>query len=919
MTEADSTDQASDQTPPRRRSTFTPPSQEAEVPLTLGETTPGSPPAQPQTPEAQPPVQPPVSASPQQPPVTPGPTPETAATQPPATQPPATQGFGGQPTGAPEAHNPPPVSPGVTSVPPAEAPAAAAAPTSEPVPQPDSGWDDSVLSPPERRSLSDQEIMQQMGGDGSNTGELIAALQEQMALRSREDEEFESWEVLIRQSYPEDEAEAIVLQGRARFEGVPVEQLAPPTPQPQPEPVVESAPVEPPAPPATVAPADAVVPAEPAAAKPAVPEVAPVVDEPTPELVEPPHVEAENVESEPIVLPRLGGQSDQTLESQPAVESQDAEANESELPATGSFERVLIDPDAATPPTDAWPLAGQLDAPSVESTPQAANEATEEPEADSGQATDWLEAQMRVEEVTVTQDESGTTVSYEAQEVVSIQEAIATKPAPKVPLENLTPQVSKPFGFDHVGVEPTPENTRTDRLLQLLWTWWALGTPVPMVMLGIWLVDTGLNVAQAALAALGGAALAAIPLVVGTLQGSRTGVPTLVSSRAAFGLAGNVFPAVVMVLVRVLVATLVVWAAAWFATGVLVESNYWNGEPALMQVILAAVFALIAAGIAIAGRGVITVSLWVAAGLGLFALLGMFLLGLEPLTTQALERTGGSGVQLVAGISVVMSVLMVFWAHFGGDVARFQRATGGAAGPSIAAVAAVIPAVGIIVWGALLGASGDELRQALLADVFDTLLVLAPIWYPIPAIAVGTLPLIAIAGLAIHSSGYALMSVAGAMPRYVAATVSGAVAALGVIGLVVFVPDLPASLVDLALFVGVIVAAWTGIYAGDVMTRRVPLDARVLIGNSGFPAVRIAPLVGFIVALALGWGVVALETAWLPSMGYLLGLMGQLGLGGLSDAQAGPIVALVVALVFSLLAGIKGGRLGAGNSRHGSV
>jgi len=769
-----------------------------------------------------------------------------------------------------------------------------------------------VLSPPERRSLSDQEIMQQMGADGSNTGELITALQEQMALRSREDEEFESWEVLIRQSYPDDEAESIVLQGRARFEGVPVEQLAPPPSAPQPEPVIESAPVEP------------VVQSEPPPVEPAAAEVAPVAGEPTPELVdpsrgEPEHVESEQVESEPIVLPRLGGQPAQGLESEPLAEGQDPEADQTQMPATGSFERVLIDPDAATPPTDAWPLAGQLEAPSAESTPQASNEVVEQPGGDSAEATDWLETQMRVEEVTVTQDESGTTVSYESQEVVSIQEAMATKPAPKIPLENLTPQVFKPFGFDHVGVEPTPENTRTDRVLQLLWTWWALGTPLPLVMLGIWLVDTGLNVAQAAVAALGGAALAAIPLVVGTLQGSRTGVPTLVSSRAAFGLVGNVFPAVVMVVVRVLVATLVVWAAAWFATGVLVESNYWNGEPALMQVILAAVFALIAAGLAIAGRGIITVSLWVAAGLGFFALLGVFLIGLEPLTSQALERAGGPAVQLVAGISVVMSVLMVVWAHFGGDVARFQRATGGGAGPSVAAVAAVIPAVGIIAWGAMLGASGDELRQALLADVFDTLLVLAPIWYPIPTIVAGTLPLIAISGLAIHSSGYALMSVAGAMPRYAAATVSGGVAALGVIGLVVFVPDLPTSLVDLALCVGVVVAAWTGIYAGDVITRRVALDAKVLTGRSGYPAVRIAPLVGFLVAWAVGWGLIALDTAWLPSMGYLLGLVGQLGLGGLADAQVGPLVALVVALVFSLFAGIRGGRLGAGNSRRGTA
>ena len=166
-------DDAPDNEAPRRRSTYSPPSEEADVPLNLGET------GQDQTT-----------------PAAPSPNSVAPVTPPPLVTPPAT----------------PP----------------AASPLSPPAASSASGPAKDYLSPPVRRSLSDQDIMAQMGEPGSDTAELIGAFQEQMELRKREDEEFDSWEALIRQSYPEDEAEGIVRQGRADFEGVDISELPPP-------------------------------------------------------------------------------------------------------------------------------------------------------------------------------------------------------------------------------------------------------------------------------------------------------------------------------------------------------------------------------------------------------------------------------------------------------------------------------------------------------------------------------------------------------------------------------------------------------------------------------------------------------------------------------------------------------------------
>ena len=789
---------------PRRRSTFTPPSEETEVPLHLGESASDAPP-------------------------TPTPTgqsiPSAPVTPPPLVTPPPAPSVGGK----------------------------------------------APLAPPVRSSLSDQEIMASMGASGSDTSALIGALQEQMELRKREDEEFESWEALIRQSYAEEEADDIVLQGRATFEGVPVEELQPAQAQ-APVDVAEDS--------AVVDSAEGVA-DEGEASEEVLTELP--ADLPDPEPEEAPE------ESHEVNL------EESVAETDPVADQGVSE----ETPAEeGSFEAVLHDEHAESPPTDAWPLAEV-----------PANESEEQPVAEllETEAIEVEETYVRVDEVTVTGDGSVTDVSVESHEVLTVKEVLDTKEAQEVPLADLAPEEPARFGFDHIGAEPTPENQRADSLLKVLWAWWAIGTPVPVFLLGTWLVSTGLSLTQAVLASVAGTALAAIPVVVSTLQGSRLGLPTLITARSAFGMAGNIVPSVLMLLVRLAVAAVVIWSAAWVATGVLVESNYWNGEPALMLVILAAVFALIASGLAVAGRSVISVTLWVSAGLGSLALVGLVLVTLPVVSGVAASLPDASAAAVVGGLSVVMAALIVFWAHFGGDLARFHYPGAGAASATVSAMAAVIPVVILLAWGAVLGGSSSEFTEALFSDPFDALLDDAPLWYPIPAIALGSLPLLGIASLALHSSGYALLSVGIAMPRYLAATIASAVASLLAISLVVFLADLGAVIIPVVLFLGVVAAAWVGSFAGEVVTRRSFLDPRVIAGSSGdFPRFRIAPFVGFLAAIVVGWGVSALEPSALSWTGYLLPLLAQ---GGLDIAlwNIGPLAALVLSLVVSLFAGIQGG------------
>jgi NCS1 family nucleobase:cation symporter-1 len=683
-----------------------------------------------------------------------------------------------------------------------------------------------IPPPPVRTSLSDAEILAQMG-HGADTKALIAALQEQMSLRKLENADFDTWETLVRQSVDEETAEAAIAQARVEFGGLATAPAPIVEVEEEPEPVREEIPTE------AVA----------------------VAEEEPPALVTP--EEPQPLDSEEIILPRFGQEPAPVAPEPTQSYAPEVPVAETAVEGEGDFERVLADASAVSPPTDAWPLV--------------ATEATPAPVAS--------------EPTPVVQPQSVPIVTPDMQGSIA-------------PV--------KRFGFDHVGEEIAPDNARVDKALQLFWSWWAIGSPVVALLLGAWLVDTGLSLGQAITASVLGVGLASIPVVFGTIVGIRTGLPALMASRAAFGLAGNVIPAIAMTVVRILVSAGFIWAATWMMSGILLESNYWNGEPAIINVIMGAVSVVIAVALAVVGRGIVQLTLWASATLATLGLIGLVLVTAGPVSSAAFGRPSADVATIVAGVAMVMSVFMVVWAQSGSDLARFHVRYGTAAASSVSAVGAVVPPLILLSWGALLGASSDEFRSALFVDFFDTVLELAPDWYVIPAILFLGLPLIGLASLGLHSSGYALMSLGAKMPRFVAVSIASAVAAVSALGVVVFVPGITAYLSEILLVSGVVVASFVGAVAGETLTRRVHLDATLLTGQAGsYYRWRIAPVIGFVLAVDTGFGLVESSHGW-PWLGFHVDYLALAGID-VSGWNMGPIVALLIALAFNAFAGIKTG------------
>ena len=701
---------------------------------------------------------------------------------------------------------------------------------------------------PTRSSLGDEEIMEQFrDGTIPSTEGMMSALEAQLSLRTDEEERFAAWEETVRELLPEEEAYQVIAPARLEFGGLaPLEE---PQSLVSPEPVVEPDPA-----------------------------------------------------AEPEHNPLLAAMAADTGDiDQPEHASSDAP--ESPL---GEFDSVVSDQDAVSPPTSQWPLVIEQDSDGSAEQHETADEVEAPADSDTDQVVEVeSEDERRPEEPSLVS--AGVAVGTDT---VTISDVVATK---DIPVDSFPVAVSEKerwFAFDRVGIEPAPEVNRTSGALQLFWTWWAASIPLAGIIVGAWLMAIGNGLLQALVATVAGVLIGSLPLIVGTVSGIRLGLPALIVSRQAFGLVGNLVPAVLMLVVRLAVSALFIWAAVWIASGIYVQANLWRLDRVALEVILATVAVVVVGTFVMAGRRIVSVLLWVSAGLSLVAAAVLVVLTWDIPTRASIVAGDWNLPLLVSSASIVAAILMILWAQSGADVARFSPSGAAAGRTTMVSIAAVIPPILFIGWGTILGASGRSWRSGVLADPFNAVLSLAPAWYPIPALVLLAIPLLGLAALALHSSSYAVMSLGVSITRYVAAAAVTVAAAAAVFAVLLILGDPTIYLVDVVRVVGVVVAAWTGVFVADALTRRTPLRPEVLLGASGtYPAVRIAPLAGFLVAIAAGWGFTVSAMPILSWLGYLVGPLADTGLINLAPYQLGVVVSLVLSFIVAAFAGIRGGQL----------
>jgi nucleobase:cation symporter-1, NCS1 family len=466
--------------------------------------------------------------------------------------------------------------------------------------------------------------------------------------------------------------------------------------------------------------------------------------------------------------------------------------------------------------------------------------------------------------------------------------------------EQVPAAATVPAAIERNGINVIAESERTGTPASLFWPWFAANISVLGVAYGAFVLGFGVSFWQGLIAGVVGVIVSFALCGWVALAGKRGSAPTMVLSRAAFGVRGNRLPSALSWLLTVGWETVLVILAT-LATATVLDRLGWGGGTGTKIVAM-----LVVAGVTIVA-GVLGFSFimrlqtWITVATGVLTIVYVILSADDISWSTVSALPAGSTQAFVGALIFVMTGFGLGWVNAAADYSRYlpRRSSsrgvfgwttfGGALGPAV-----------LIVFGLLLAGSSQQLTQDVGADPIGALTEVLPTWFLVPFAIVAVLGLVGGAVLDIYSSGLSLLAAGVRIPRHLAALVDGVIMLAGTVYVVFAADDFIGPFQGFLITLGVPIAAWCGVLLADIAMRTRDYDETDLFRPAGrYGDVR-ADAIGLVVlGTVLGWGLVTNAAAgWLDWQGYLLG---PFGLGGKDGAWAFANLGVLVALAVGLL------------------
>lgn len=435
------------------------------------------------------------------------------------------------------------------------------------------------------------------------------------------------------------------------------------------------------------------------------------------------------------------------------------------------------------------------------------------------------------------------------------------------------------------GVNVIAEAERTGRPRDLFWPWCAANIAVLGISYGSFLLGFGVSFWSAAIAGVVGTVVSFLLVGFVSLAGKRGSAPTMILSRAAFGVRGNALPAALSYTLLVGWET-VLCALATLATATVFGRLGWaDGDATKVLAFLAVAAIVVLTGVLgfaaiMRLQGVITIATAVLT-------VGYVALTADHISWSAVSAVpGGTTGAVIGALIFAVTGFGLGWVNSGADYSRYlPRTASGRGVVGWTTFGASVAPVVLVVYGLLLAASDKSLNDGIAADPVGALTTILPTWYLVPFALVAILGLIGGAVLDLYSSGLALLTLGLRVPRWTAAGIDGVLMILGTVYIVWFASDFIVAFQGFLITLGVPIAAWCGVFLADLLLRRTAYAEADLYRPQGRYGAANPVAVGLVVlGTAIGWGLVTNSLAgWLSWEGYLLA---SFGLGGRAGAWA---------------------------------
>jgi NCS1 family nucleobase:cation symporter-1 len=458
----------------------------------------------------------------------------------------------------------------------------------------------------------------------------------------------------------------------------------------------------------------------------------------------------------------------------------------------------------------------------------------------------------------------------------------------------------RPLQIEMNGINVITDAERKGHPRDLFWPWFAANVSVLGISYGAFELGFGISFWQAVAAGLVGIVVSFLLCGFIAVAGKRGSAPTMVLSRAAFGVRGQKLPAAISWLLTVGWETVLIILAT-LATATVFDRLGWGGGTVTKVIALIVVSALTVIG-GVMGFDLIMRMQAVITVVTAVLTVGFIALVADKIHWHTVTAIPGGSTQKVIGALVfTMTGFGLGWVNAAADYSRYlPRRSSGRGVIGWTTFGSAVAPIFLLLFGLLLAGSSAKLSSAIAADPIGALTTLLPTWYLVPFAIVAVLGLVGGSVLDIYSSGLALLTLGLRTPRYVAALIDGTVMVLGTIYVVFIAKNFLIQFEGFLITLGVPIAAWCGVMLADIALRRKDYAEPDLYQRTGrYGDIRLLPLAVIVVSTVVGWGLVTNSNAsWLTWQGYLLQ---PFGLGGKTGAWAfanlGVLVALAIGFV----------------------
>jgi len=449
------------------------------------------------------------------------------------------------------------------------------------------------------------------------------------------------------------------------------------------------------------------------------------------------------------------------------------------------------------------------------------------------------------------------------------------------------------------GTNVIAESERSGKASSLFWPWCGANVSLLALSYGSFFLGFGISFWQATCAAILGTTLSFLLVGFSSLAGKKSNAPTMVLSRAVFGVKGNIVPGLMSYLVFVGWETVLV-SLATLATGT-IFMRIGDIDRNLAMVIGFAVAVTLTMYGGVLGHKVIMRLQKYLTLVTSFATVIYIVLTFDEIAWDKVSAIPSGNTQAFIGALIFgITGIGLGWVNTAADYSRYlPRTTSSKSVVGWTVLGASIVPIMLVIYGAALSGSDPKLSEAIAMDPIGALTALLPTWYLAFFALIAILGLVGGAILDLYSSGLTLLAIGVPVKRHIAALFDGAIMLVGSIYLVWIADNFFYPFQGFLITLGVPIATWSAIFVTDVLLRKRAYSETDLYKEGGkYGSWNKRSLSIMAVGTFIGWGFVTNTFAsWLSWQGYLLFIIG---------GREGSWAYSNIGVIFALLVGFSG-------------